>query len=157
MKWLRTTAFFLLLPLLGVEAKERHCTIRLHMQAKQHDPAALANSAHIKFSGRGVAIEPFAQISERDVTAFYPYHAADGTYGALFVLDDDGRVKLEALSVERRGDFMFVIVNGRAITDLQIDKRVSDGKIYIPSGLSEADIASMKKDWRLLGEHKKRR
>jgi hypothetical protein len=63
---------------------------------------------------------------------------------------------LEALSIERRGGLLFVFVNGRPITELQIDKRVSDGKIYIASGLTEADIKLMKKDWRLIGQKKKR-
>jgi hypothetical protein len=33
---------------------------------------------------------------------------------------------------------------------------VSDGQIYIASGLTKADIDSMKKEWRLIGEKKKR-
>ncbi|PYJ12965.1 MAG: hypothetical protein DME93_05225 [Verrucomicrobia bacterium] len=64
---------------------------------------------------------------------------------------------LDTLSVERRGGFLFVFVNGRAITELQIDKRVSDGKIYIPSGLTAADIDLMKKDWRSIGQQKPQR
>jgi hypothetical protein len=41
------------------------------------------------------------------------------------------------------------------ITELQIDKRVSDGKIYVPSGLTAADVELMKKQWRLLGKRKR--
>ena len=41
------------------------------------------------------------------------------------------------------------------MTELQIDRRVSDGKIYIASGLTTNDIELMKKDWRLLGPRKK--
>ena len=87
--------------------------------------------------------------------AFSPYTANDGTYGALLQLDDHGRVVLDTLSVERRGGFLFVFINGRFITELQIDKRVSDGRIYIPSGLTAADISLMKKDWRLVGQRKR--
>ena len=46
-------------------------------------------------------------------------------------------------------------INGRMITQLQIDKRVSDGKIYIPSGLTAADVQVMKKDWRVIGQQKR--
>src|SRR5438128_12172475 len=134
-------AFCLLLPLAIVAAKDRHCMLRLHMEANLHDTAAFATSVRAKFSGQDVAIERVARISESDVTAFYPYHAADRTYGALLQLDDHGRMTLEALSIERRGSLLFVFVNGRSITELEIDKRISDGKIYISSGLSEADIA----------------
>jgi hypothetical protein len=95
------------------------------------------------------------RISERDVIAFSPYPSKNGTYGALFQLDEHGRIVLDALSIERRGSFLFVFVNGRPITELEIDKRVSDGKIYIASGLTAADIELMKKDWRLIGQRKR--
>jgi hypothetical protein len=39
---------------------------------------------------------------------------------------------------------------------MQIDKRVSDGKFYISSGITEADIQLMKKDWRTLSEGRRR-
>jgi hypothetical protein len=60
------------------------------------------------------------------------------------------------LSVEHRGSFLFVFVNGRPLTELQVDRRVSDGTVYLPSGLTEADIRLMNKDWKLLGRQKKK-
>jgi len=89
------------------------------------------------------------------VLAFYPYPADDGSYGALFQLDEHGRLALDALSVERRGTLLFVLINGRPVTELQIDRRVSDGRIYLASGLTKADIDLMQKDWRLIGDKKK--
>ena len=100
-------------------------------------------------SGRGIAIQKMAWITEHDVMAFSPYPAKDGTFGALFQLDEHGQVVLDTLSVEHRGSFLFIFINGRMITPLQIDKRVSDGRIYIPSGLTAADVELMKKQWRM--------
>jgi hypothetical protein len=114
-----------------------------------------STSARARSSGKDIAIQKTPWITERDVVAFFPYPAQDGTFGALFQLDDHGRVVLDTLSVERRGGFLFVFINGRLITELQIDKRVSDGKIYIPSGLSAADIELMKKEWRLIRQRKR--
>ena len=37
------------------------------------------------------------------------------------------------------------------LTEFQIDRRVSDGRIYLPSGLTETDIKLMNKDWKLIG------
>ena len=108
------------------------------------------------FSGKQVAIERMPRLSERDVVAFYRYVAGNGNYGALFQLDEHGRIALDALSVERRGTLLFVLINGRPVSELFIDRRVSDGRIYIPAGLTTADIDLMKKDWRLIGEKKKR-
>jgi hypothetical protein len=134
-------------------AKDRHCTLRIHAEANPNDTAVFSSQS--QFSGRNVLIEKVPAISERDVIAFYPYRASDGSYGALFQLDDHGRLALDALSIERRGKTVFVFVNGRPVTELQVDQRVSDGKIYLPSGLSVADLQSMKKAWRLIGARKK--
>jgi hypothetical protein len=129
--------------------------LRVHAQANQRDTAVFATSVRAQVSGKDVAIEKMPRISEQDVVAFYPYGAANGTYGALFQLDEHGRVALDAVSIERRGSFLFVFINGRAITELEIDKRVSDGRIYVPSGLTGADIELMKKDWRLIGQRRR--
>ena len=148
----------LIVALLTISAtgKDRHCIFRVHAEANPQDTAVFSSSIRALFSGKQVAIERIPRLSERDVVAFYPYSASDGTYGVLFQLDEHGRIALDALSVERRGSLLFVLINGRPITELQIDRRVSDGRIYIASGLTKADIDLMKKDWRLIGEKKKR-
>jgi len=135
--------------------KDRHCIFRVHAEANPNDGTAFASSVRASVSGKQVAIERMPRLSERDVVAFYPYEVGSGQYGALFQLDDHGRVALDALSVERAGSLLFVFVDGRPVTELQIDKRVSDGRIYIASGLTKADIDLMKKDWRLIGQKKK--
>jgi hypothetical protein len=155
MKTFRASIFALLLAVAPAIAKDRHCIFRLHVQANPRDTTVFATSVPAKFSGKDIAIERTPRITEQDVVAFYPYTAADKSYGALIQLDDHGRIALDALSIERRGSLLFVFMNGRALTELQIDKRVSDGKIYIPSGLAAGDIALMKKDWRLIGQRKR--
>jgi hypothetical protein len=142
-------------PRVAAAAKPRHCTLRIHAQANPRDTDTFATSVRAQVSGKDVAIEKMPWLSERDVIAFGPYPAGNGTFGALLQLDEHGRVVLDTLSVERRGSFLFIFVNGRPITELEIDKRVSDGKIFIPSGLTAADIESMKRDWRLIGQRKR--
>jgi hypothetical protein len=140
---------------ISATGKDRHCTFRVHAEANPNDTAVFSSSIRALFSGKQVAIERIPRLSERDVVAFYPYPAGDGNYGALFQLDEHGRLALDALSIERRGSLLFVLMNGRAITELQIDRRVSDGQIYIASGLTKADIDLMKKDWRLIGQRRR--
>ena len=147
----------LIVALLAISAtgKDRHCIFRVHAEANPHDTAVFSSSIPALFSGKQVAIERMPRLSERDVLAFYPYPADDGSYGALLQLDEHGRLALDALSVERRGTLLFVLINGRPVTELQIDRRVSDGRIYLASGLTKADIDLMQKDWRLIGDKKK--
>lgn len=136
-------------------AKDRHCMFRMHVEANRNDTIVFATSVRAKFSGKEIAIERIPRLTERDVEAFYPYRKTDGNYGALLQLNEHGRLVLDALSIERHGSLLFIFINGRPIAEMQIDKRVSDGRIYIADGLSAADIESMRKDWRLIGQKKR--
>lgn len=138
-----------------VAAKQRHCTLRLHTEANAQDGAAFATPLRSRFTGKPVVIEKIPTISEHDVAAFYPYPASDGSFGVLIQLDQHGQLALDTLSVEHRGGALFVFVNGRPITELQIDRRIADGKVFIPSGLTAGDIELMRRDWRLLGQRRK--
>jgi hypothetical protein len=148
-------ALLICLALGSADAKRRHCILRIHTEANPQDTEIFSSSVRAQFSGKPIAIEKLPRISEWDVEAFFPLPVGKNNFGALFQLDDHGRLALDALSVERRGGLLFVFINGRPITELQIDKRVSDGRIYIASGLTAADIELMKKDWRLIGQRKR--
>src|SRR5881275_1339680 len=110
----------------SVAGKEQHCIFRVHAEANPNDTAAFSSSVRAVYSGKQVSIERMPRLSERDVVAFYPYDAGNGNFGALLQLDDHGRLALDTLSIERRGSLLFVIVNGRPVTELKIDQRVSD-------------------------------
>ena len=124
---------------------KQHSTFRVHAQANASSGPVF--STQMNFLGRAVTIEKVPILSENDVTGVKSYRAADGSFGVLFELNEHGRLALDSASVDRRGGWLFVFVNSRPITELQIDRRVSDGKIYIPSGLTAADVELLKKDW----------
>lgn len=142
---------------LGAGAAEAggHCIFRVHIEANSRDGEVFAQPIR-SLTGRDVFIERTAWLSEGDVKRYYPYRAADGTYAALLELDDHGRTVLDTLSVEHRGALLYVFINGRPLTELQIDRRIKDGRIYLASGLTEADIKLMNKDWKLIGVRKKK-
>ena len=146
--------FALLLPG-AAQAGKKHCTLRVHETANPQDGDTFSTRMKSAATGKDVVIEKTPTISEQDVVAFAAYKAADGSYGVLFQLNDHGKLALDTLSVERRGRFLYVFINGRPIDELQVDRRVSDGKLFIASGLTPADLALMKKDWPVIGQRKK--
>src|SRR5438552_16576125 len=107
----------LILALLAISAtgKDRHCIFRAHVEANPNDTAVFSSSVRALFSGKQVAIERMPRLFERDVVAVYPYSAGDGNYGALFALDEHGRLELDATRIERRGGWPFVLIKGRAV------------------------------------------
>jgi hypothetical protein len=155
MKHACASAILFLALLLPAEGRRHHCQFRVHAEANEKDSEVFASAIHAKVSGKEVAIEKMASISEDDVSGFTAYQAGPGNYGALIYLDNHGRLILDAVSVEHRGGYLFIFLNGRAITELQIDQRVSDGKIYIPSGLTAQDLKIMKQDWHVVLPKKK--
>jgi hypothetical protein len=146
---MRTAALAALTGLLGLSVCDAkpHSTFRVHTEVNESNGPVFSTQVRSQLSGKLVTIEKIPTISEHDVAGLQVYRAPDGSFGALFQLNDHGRLALDTLSIERRGGFLFVFVNGRPIKELQIDRRVSDGKIYIASGLTTHEIELMKKDW----------
>jgi hypothetical protein len=144
---MKTAAVVVLLALSAVTTSEAktHATFRVHVEANASNGPTFSTT--LRLFGRDVTIEKAPTISENDVTGVRIYKAADGSLGALFELNEHGRLALDSLSVERRGGSLFVFINGRPVAELQIDRRVSDGKIYIASGLTASDIGLLQKDW----------
>ena len=147
--------FVALLSVVTADARKPRCTLRAHVEANAQDGPVFSSRLRSPSTGRDVFIAKVPAISEADVVAFQAYPAANGTYGVLFELNDHGKLALDTLSVERRGSSLFVFVNGRFVDELQIDRRVSDGRLYIPAGLTQNDLELMKKDWRRIGAAKK--
>ena len=137
-------------------AKPKHCSFRVHCVANANDTSTFAQPVQSSRTGQRTFIERVPTISEHDVEAFRPYPADDGTFGVLIQLNQHGKLALDTLSIERRGTFLFVFVNKRPLAELQIDRRVSDGRIYLAHGLTAADVDLMRKDWLLIGQKKKK-
>lgn len=144
---MKSAALIVLFALSAVRtgAAKTHSTFRVHVEANASNGPTFSTT--LPLFGREVTIEKTPVLSENDLTGLRTYRAADGSHGALFQLNEHGRLALDSLSIERRGGSLFIFVNGRAVTELQIDRRVSDGKIYIASGLTADDIDKLKKDW----------
>jgi hypothetical protein len=156
---IRTWTMALLLTLWAgslASAKTRHCTLRVHASANENDGSVFATPVTTPLTGKNIFIEKIPTISERDVASYRAYPAKDGSFGVLFQMNDHGRLALETLSMEHRGDTLLVLVNGRAVTEMMVDRHVSDGKLYIAAGLSAADIQAMAKDWPEIGASKHR-
>lgn len=137
------------------DARKPHCTLRVHVEGNANDGAAFSTQMRSPATGKNIVMEKIPRISEQDVVAFYPYPMADGSYGVLFKLSEHGKLALDTLSVERRGGFVYIFINGRPLSEQQIDKRISDGKLYVASGVTANDVALMKQEWRLMGQRKR--
>lgn len=131
--------------------RKPEATVRFHLEASEEDTAKFAMPVDLVHSGRRVFISRMPAISEMDVVAFYPFEAGDDSWGASFYLDNHGRLTLDSLSIERRGEYVVAVVNGRQVTELVVDRRVNDGIITVPSGLTAQDIELFDQEFKRAG------
>lgn len=136
--------------------KQPRFTVRFFTETTAQETNSFAFEAELKSTPRKAYFDKVPIVSEQHVTAIYPFTASDGTRGCAFQLDDLGRINLDAISVQKQGTLLMVTVGTRHVTDLLIDKRVSDGIITIPSGLTETEIAAASKAFPVMGSKKKK-
>lgn len=154
--------FRALLPLLALlliaaAKKDPKATVRFHTQANSADTASFSVKVQLQDPPREIFIQKIPFISENDVDAVYPFPAPDGSMGCAFKLNQHGTLELDTQSIMRKGTVIVAFVNGRQICDLLIDKRVSDGVLYIRSGLNGQEIASLQKRFPTLGDPKNKK
>ena len=71
-------------------AKSKGCTVRVHAQANENDGSVFATPVTTPISGKNIFIEKSPAISEHDVSAYRPYTASDGSFGALLFAEAKG-------------------------------------------------------------------
>jgi hypothetical protein len=59
---------------------------------------------------------------------------------------------LDVASSESRGKYFFLFANGRQLTEILVDTRVSDGVFLIPSGLTDIEIATLTRLYPIIGD-----
>ena len=97
----------------------------------------------VLLDGRRTALSIMPLLSEHDIKSVYPFRAADGSFGVALRLDQHGANLLTQYSLERMGrnNVLAVMVNGRQVTDVLVDKPVRDGLFCIPQGLTMIEAA----------------
>ena len=156
MKLLRCLASLcLILALAGFSQKNQVLTVTFHVETNARDTKSFALPVKLKNLKREAFIEKMPSITEREIAGIFPFAASDGTMGCSFQMDAHGTIWLVTLSVEHRGSALVAMINGRIVCDLLIDKRVSNGLITIPNGLTNEDVAGLTKKFHIIGTGKK--
>lgn len=155
MHFLRSFVLLLLCAFAAGEAlagaqRSPELAVRFLLAGESQDGAPFVTT--ITWQGRPVVVSKIAVVTEKEIAAIFPFTAADGTFGCSLQLIDTGRLAVQTISVAKRGSRMYVLVGGRVITPLAIDRIISDGIITIPFGLTEAEIRMLGKSYKIMPE-----
>jgi hypothetical protein len=104
--------------------------------------------------GRAVVFKVIPEFTHRQLVAFHPFPAEDGTYGITLKLDFKGTQSLDLVTRTAQGEVLLSTVNGTTVDYVMIDRPVSDGLFTIWRGLPEALITLMDEQYPRISELK---
>lgn len=156
---MRSLLFFCLLPLAALSAGESpqgstEVQIRLHAEGLEQEGPTFVTPITLITPPKKIFIRKIPIVNERDIAAFYPFAAADGSIGAYLKLDADGTHKLHQHTVEKLDTLVVAMINGRIASAMMVDKQVKDGVLLIPSGFLPIEIAKLQTKFPVIGREK---
>lgn len=134
------------------EKKSEPLSVRLHAQGNPKDGSTFGTSIELTQPKKNIFIKKVPIVNERDFVSFYPFAAGNGTLGAYFKLDAEGSNKLETLTVESRGSLAVAMISGRVASAMQIDAKITDGILLIPSGFLPDEILRLQTEIPTIGK-----
>jgi hypothetical protein len=146
----------LLLPLLafGAEQKPPTISIRLHAEGNPREGEPFVVPVTLINPPKQTVVRKVPIITERDIVAFYPFAAVDGTFGCYFKLDASGTNRLLQHSIEHRDTLVVAMVNGRVASAMMVGQKISDGIMPFPSGLLPREIIELQARYPIIGKEK---
>src|SRR5947207_3433055 len=76
-------------------------SIRFHAEANPSDGPSFVMPAKLQNLRRDASLARVPAIYEKQIKAIYPFPANDGSWGCVFQLDAQGRIRLETMSSEQ--------------------------------------------------------
>jgi hypothetical protein len=144
-----------LAPLFSGETKQgTDVQIRLHAEGQEQEGETFVVPVTLTNPPKQTFVRKVPIVTERDIVAFYPFAAHDGTIGCYFKLDADGGHKLHQHTVEKLDTLVVAMINGRVACAMMVDKQVKDGILPIPSGFMPIEIAKLQTKFPIMGKEK---
>lgn len=142
-------------PLLAGESSQGNTVmIRLHTEGLAQEGETFVVPVTLINPPKQTFIRKVPIVTERDIKAFYPFAAADGTIGCYFRLDADGTHKLHQHTVEKLDTLVVAMINGRVACAMMVDKQTKDGILPIPSGFTRMEIVQLQTKFPIMGKEK---
>lgn len=124
----------------GLEAgsKPPEATLRFHLQASPGMPKEQIVAVSLIDPPQGVYVRRLPEMSEKHIESIQK--TEDGRI--LVVFNSVGANLLEAATRSNMGAIMVVICNGRVVYAPVIDVPLASGRIILPGGISDQEIAA---------------
>jgi preprotein translocase subunit SecD len=132
-------------------AKKPTIDLRVHAEGTEAEAPTFAIPATL-LNGRPAFLQRMPLATQSEIEAIYPFAAADGSQGVYLKLDQHGSRLLQQHSMSQQGKMLAVMLNGRMVSNLLVDRPIADGIVAVPRGLTPEDIAVLTSAFPVLGQ-----
>lgn len=126
-------------------------SIRLFSEGNEKEGESFVTPVELTNPQKRIFLRKVPIVTEKDIKAFYPFPGRDGMIGAYFRLDAHGADKLDQFTTEDRGKLAVIMVNGRVAAALRVEKRVSDGILFVPGGILPNEVELLEMNYPVIG------
>lgn len=139
-------------------AKKPSVDLRVHAMGTAAEAPSFAYPTTL-LNGTPIFLQRMALLTQREVSSVYPFNAADGSQGIYLKLGAHGSRLLQQHTMSKRGTMLVVLLNGRQVSNLLVDRPVDDGIVCIPRGLNDDEISLLTMAFPIMNQQggKKRR
>lgn len=137
-------------------AKKPVIDLRVHAEGTEAEAPTFAIPATL-LNGRPTFLQRMPLATQSEIDAIYPFAAADGSQGVYLKLGAHGSRLLQQHTMSQQGKLLVVMLNGRMVSNLLVDRPIDDGIIAIPRGLTPEDIAVLTSAFPVLGQESKKK
>jgi hypothetical protein len=132
-------------------AKKPTIDLRVHAEGTEAEAPTFAIPATL-LNGRPTFLQRMPLATQSEIEAVYPFAAADGSEGVYLKLGAHGSRLLQQHTMSQQGKMLVVMLNGRMVSNLLVDRPIADGIVAIPRGLTQEDIAILTSSFPVLGQ-----
>lgn len=133
-------------PLQAGDGKQKH-TIAFHEEGAATDGQNKVFPYSVAGQEKFFRMTP--TITHVDFEGFVPFRAEGGGFGAAFVLNRHGKLKLDQLTTSRQGSYILASVDMKPADVMMVDKPIKDGVIVLWKGLGPEHIQYLEKDLKI--------
>ncbi|MDA7506611.1 hypothetical protein N9134_00650 [Akkermansiaceae bacterium] len=113
--------------------------ITCHMQGHQSEGPKMVYPQALY--GKTIFFRRSPELFTKDIIAFEPFVADDGSIGATFFLSKVAQRRFAGVTTQNQRSWFIVMLNGRPTDAMMVDKPVTDGKVVVWQGIQRAEVA----------------
>lgn len=129
-------------PLQAGDGKQKH-TFAFHEEGVATDGENKVFPHSVAGQEKFFRMTPF--LTHMDFDGFVPFRAEGGGFGAAFVLNRHGKVKLDQITTARQGSHILASIDMKPADVMVVDRPVKDGVIVLWKGLGPEHIQYLEK------------